>query len=509
MPTSWSRPAVSATLAALALIVPAVVGFAVTAHRGNGNPPIPSTKDAPPAHAETRNAPAVPPVAGRFFETKVRPVLAEACLKCHGARKARGGLRLDSRAALLRGGDRGPAVVPGDPDASLLIQAVRYTHEQVKMPPGERLSDATADLLAEWVRDGAVWPEDAATPPKEIGPHWAFKPVAAVEPPADPSGWSRGPVDRFIRAGLREHDLQPTPPADKATLLRRVTFDLTGLPPTPEEVDAFLKDVAPDAYEKVVDRLLDSPRYGERWGRHWLDVARYADTGGFEADHLYPNAWRYRDYVIRSLNADKPFDRFIQEQVAGDELWPDDPDAAIATALYCVGPALAESAMVSGQLEYEWLTDAADTTGAAFLGLTFGCARCHDHKYDPITQKDYYALQAVFAASDRPYPEKVRLLRIKALNGLLSDAPVPEALKADPRCTSGPRTSRASGSSTAPGRWKSTACVAANWASRARSWGPPSPRRCCPAGTGRTSRRGRRRGAGRRWPAGSRRRTTR
>ena len=434
MPTPWSRTAVSATFAALALIVPAVVGLADSARRGDGSRPTLPSGDAPPAHAETPIASTVPPDAGRFFETKVRPVLAEACLRCHGARKARGGLRLDSRAALLRGGDRGPAVVPGDPDASLLIQAVRYTHEQVKMPPGKRLPDATADLLAAWVRDGAVWPEDAATPPKEIDPHWAFKPVAAVEPPADPSGWSRGPVDRFIRAGLREHNLEPTPPADKGTLLRRVTFDLTGLPPTPEEIDAFLKDVAPDAYEKVVDRLLDSPRYGERWGRHWLDVARYADTGGFEADHLYPNAWRYRDYVIRSLNADKPFDRFIQEQVAGDELWPDDPDAAVATAFYCVGPALEESAMVSGQLENEWLTDAADTTGAAFLGLTVGCARCHDHKYDPITQKDYYSLQAVFAASDRPYPEKVRLLRIKALNGLLSDAPVPETLKADSRC---------------------------------------------------------------------------
>src|SRR5262249_21595683 len=198
-------------------------------------------------------------------------------------------------------------------------------------------------------------------------------------------------------------------PAGKQTLIRRATFDLTGLPPTPEEVDSFLADDSPAAWPRLVERLLASPAYGERWGRHWLDVARYADSGGFEADYYYPSAHRYRDWVIRSLNADKPFDRFLQEQVAGDELWPRDPEAVTATALYCVGPALAESAMVSSQLEYEWLTDAADTTGAAFLGLTLGCARCHNHKYDPITQKEYFALQAIFAASDRPFPAKVRL----------------------------------------------------------------------------------------------------
>jgi hypothetical protein len=262
-----------------------------------------------------------------------------------------------------------------------------------------------------------------------------FAPVGKVEPPADDSGWSANAIDRFVRAKMREQGLQPAQPADKRTLIRRVTFDLIGLPPTPAEVDAFLADHSADAFAKVVDRLLASLQYGERWGRHWLDVVRYADTGGFEADHLYPNAWRYRDYVIRSLNADKPFNRFLQEQVAGDELWPEDQEAILATGLYSVGPALSESAMVTGQLEYEWLTDVADTTGAAFLGLTFGCARCHDHKYDPITQKDYYALQAIFADSDRPYPDKVRLVRIKALNGLLSDAPVPKKLLDDPRCT--------------------------------------------------------------------------
>jgi hypothetical protein len=280
----------------------------------------------------------------------------------------------------------------------------------------------------------------AEAPPDQTTPATArrsgtFTPVPRVELPADATGWSANPIDHFVAAKLREHSLQPAGPADKRTLIRRVTFDLIGLPPTPAEVDAFLADRAPDAYAKLVDRLLASPQYGERWGRHWLDVVRYADTGGFEADYFYPSAWRYRDYVIRSLNVDKPFDRFIQEQVAGDELWPDDPNAVLATALYSVGPVLGESVMVDKQLEYEWLTDAADTTGAAFLGLTFGCARCHDHKYDPITQTDYYAMQAIFAASDRPYPPKVRLGRIKALNGLLSEAPVPKELLNDPRCT--------------------------------------------------------------------------
>ena len=234
---------------------------------------------------------------------------------------------------------------------------------------------------------------------------------------------------------LEEHGLKPAPAAGRLTLLRRLSFDLLGLPPTPDEVARFLGDQEPDAYERLVDRLLASPRYGERWGRHWLDVVRYADTGGFETDLLYPRAWRFRDYVIRSLNADKPFDRFAREQVAGDELWPDEPDAVLGSTLYSVGPALVDSAMVTGQLEYEWLTDAADTTGEVFLGLTFGCARCHDHKYDPIRQRDYFAMQAIFAASDRSYPDKVRLNRIKALNGLLSEVPVPKELLDDPRCT--------------------------------------------------------------------------
>jgi hypothetical protein len=355
-------------------------------------------------------------------------------VQCHGGKKVKGGLRLDSRAGLLEGGESGPAVVPGAPDKSLLIQALRYVHEDIKMPPDKQLPGPVVAAFAEWVKDGAVWSRGMVVSVRARSRlPWAFEPLKKVSLPPDPAGWAAQPIDRFIRQQQRTRGLEPAVKADRRTLLRRATLDLTGLPPTPEEVDAFTTDRSPGAWAGVVERLLASPRYGERWGRHWLDVVRYADTGGFEADHLYPEAWRYRDYVIGSFNRDKPFDRFIQEQVAGDELWPE--NKAHATGLYCVGPVQGESAMVSNQLEYEWLTDAVDTTGAAFLGLTFGCARCHDHKYDPITQADYYAMQAIFAASDRPYPAKVRLLRIKALDGLLSEAPVPKKLLTDPRCT--------------------------------------------------------------------------
>jgi len=266
--------------------------------------------------------------------------------------------------------------------------------------------------------------------------HWSFLPIQApVTPRPQDASWVRNPIDAFVLHKLEDAGLKPARSAGRLTLLRRVCFDLLGLPPSPEQIDRFLGDGRWDAYERMIDRLLASPQYGERWGRHWLDVVRYADTGGFETDLVYANAWRFRDYVIRSLNDDKPFDRFIQEQVAGDELWPDDPGAALGSAMYSVGPALADSAMVTGQLEYDWLTDATDTTGEAFLGLSLGCARCHNHKYDPIRQSEYFAMQAIFAASDRPYPDKVRLARVKALNGLLSDAPVPKDLLDDPRCT--------------------------------------------------------------------------
>jgi hypothetical protein len=369
-----------------------------------------------------------------FFETRIRPVLESTCFRCHGGEKVRGGLRVDSREALLKGGNTAPALMPGQPEQSLLIQAIRHKHDDIHMPPGRPLAAPIVADFALWIKNGAAWSPNGA-PPFRMKRHWAIEPIQSIAVPSSASGWSANIVDRFVEAKLRERGLEPAAAADRRTLIRRVTFDLVGLPPTPREVDAFMKDRTPDAFARVVDRLLASPHYGERWGRHWLDVVRFADTGGFEADHLYPNAWRYRDYVIRAFNSDMPFDRFVQEQTAGDELWPEDAERNVATGLYAVGPALGDSAMVSNQLEYEWLTDAADTTGAAFLGLTLGCARCHDHKFDPISQHEYFALQAIFAASDRPFPDKVRLLRIKALNGMLSDAPVPKELLNDPRCT--------------------------------------------------------------------------
>jgi hypothetical protein len=385
----------------------------------------------------TPAAPEPAPQAGEaLFEQKIRPVLEGTCFKCHGGEKIRGGLRVDARAALLKGGETGPALVPGNAEKSLLIQAIRYGQDEIKMPPGKPLAAPVVADFERWVKQGAPWPTLAPTfVAHKTSRRWAFEAISKVEPPVDSTGWSASPIDQFVSAILQQHRLTPARQTDKHTLIRRATFDMIGLPPTPAEVDAFLADDSPEAFARVVDRLLASPQYGERWARHWLDVVRYADTAGFEADEMYRGAWKYRDYVIRSLNADKPFDRFLQEQVAGDELWPSDPEAQTATAMFCVGPALAESAMISNQLEYEWLTDAADTTGAALLGVTLGCARCHDHKYDPVTQHDYFALQAIFAASDRPFPDKIRLVRIKTLNGLLSETPVPKALFNDPRCT--------------------------------------------------------------------------
>ena len=224
---------------------------------------------------------------------------------------------------------------------------------------------------------------------------WSFKPlVGSGLVVGSNESAANNEIDRLVLEKLRSAGLSPAKQASRLTLIRRASFDLLGLPPSEEAINTFLHDTRPNAYERLIDRLLDPPQYGERWARHWLDTVRYADTSGFEKDHLYPNAWQYRDYVIRSLNSDKPYDRFVQEQIAGDELWPDDPDAVTATAAYCVGPAVDEAAMKSTELEHEWRVDSVDTAGAAFLALTVGCARCHDHKYDPISQKDYYSLHA-------------------------------------------------------------------------------------------------------------------
>jgi hypothetical protein len=347
------------------------------------------------------------PEAAAFFEQKVRPIFQESCFSCHShaAKKSKGGLMLDSRAAILQGGGRGPAIVSGKPDESVLMKAVDRHDEDLKMPPTKKLTADQVAILREWVQRGAPWAGGSAAsttrPPGTITNEdrqwWAFQSVRAVEPPdvRDPD-WRGNAIDRFVRAKLDAAGLTPAPPADRRSLIRRVTFDLIGLPPTPREIEAFVDDQSTDAYEKLVDRLLESPRYGERMGRLWLDVARYAETDGFKADDDRPGAWRYRDYVIESFNADKRYDRFIKEQLAGDEIAPDDPAALVATGF-----------LRGGVYEYnnrdapaQWdsiLNELTDTVGDAFLAMGMGCARCHDHKFDPILQNDYFRLKAFFA----------------------------------------------------------------------------------------------------------------
>lgn len=344
----------------------------------------------------------------KFFETRVRPLLAEHCFECHGTEKQKGQLRLDSAEGLLTGGESGDAVLPGDPDASLLIQAVRW--ESYEMPPGGKLPASEIEILEDWVRRGAKWPgaDPSGTSPKPRGPvagftdedrsWWAIQPLSDPQVPRDPEDvWSRNEIDRFLYEGMKQNGLTPAPEADRETLIRRLSFDLIGLPPAPEQVEEFVNDSAPDAWEKLVDRLLASPQYGERWARLWLDVVRYADSDGYRIDHYRPDSWKYRDYVIRSLNADKPYDRFVQEQVAGDELFPDSPDALIATGYMRHWIYEYNNRDVRGQWDLI-LNEITDTTGDVFLGVGLQCARCHDHKYDPILQKDYYRLRAFFEA---------------------------------------------------------------------------------------------------------------
>jgi Protein of unknown function (DUF1553)/Protein of unknown function (DUF1549)/Planctomycete cytochrome C len=343
--------------------------------------------------------------ADTFFETKIRPVLVESCFKCHGGTKTSHGLRVDSREALLKGGTSGPAIVPNDAEKSLLIRALRHTADDLKMPPGKRLPDAVVADLTTWIAHGARWPQTAVAAAFRPEQHWAFQPVRVSDPPPDDSGWAATPIDRFIAAGLRQQHLTPVGPAEPRALARRVTFDLTGLPPTVEETEAFVNDTSADAYPRLVERLLASSAYGERWGRHWLDIARYADTAGDNADYPVPEAHLYRDYVIDAFNNDKPYDQFVREQLAGDILAKDGPaekyaDRVVATGFLALSRRYATAPY---ELWHLTLEDAIDTTGKAFLGLTLRCARCHDHKFDPITQTDYYALYGFFASTQFPW----------------------------------------------------------------------------------------------------------
>jgi len=349
-----------------------------------------------------------------FFEQKIRPVLVTHCYECHSDKavtngKLKAGLRVDSRDGLRNGGDSGPAVVPRDLKKSLLISALK--HEDWQMPPKGKLPESVIADFMKWIELGAPDPRRSesqvpqsrpSAPTKTNEPkssmHWAFQPLTRHPPPEIPhDSWSLNSIDSFIRDRQRIHHLASSPEANRDTLLRRVTLDLIGLPPTIEEIDEFLADQSPDAFERVVDRLLASPHFGERWGRHWLDLARYADSSGFHNDLDRPTAWRYRDWVIRSLNSDLPYSRFVAEQLAGDEVPEASEESIVATGFCRNGPSNDDN-MGNDKEKYrlDQLDDVISTTASVFLGLTVGCARCHDHKYDPLPTEDYYRFLAIF-----------------------------------------------------------------------------------------------------------------
>jgi mono/diheme cytochrome c family protein len=366
------------------------------------------------------------PQTTEFFEKRIRPLLVARCIDCHGADQSESDLRLDSRADMLEGGSRGAAIVPGDPDKSLLIRAVNHA-DTLAMPPKEKLSQRDINDLTAWVKAGAVWPDGDKPKPAAKKPaakaaasvmqftdeqknFWAFQPMKHAAPPSVKlERWVQSPIDRFILSELEARALQPAEVADKRTLIRRATFDLTGIPPTPDEVAEFLADQEPDAFARVIDRLLASPRYGERWGRHWLDVARYGDSNGLDENLAHANAFRYRDWVISAFNRDLPYDEFVREQIAGDLLPPEgdsnDPgiaaqqnDRLTATGFLVIGAKmLAEDDPLKMQMDI--VDEQVDTIGKAFMGLTLGCARCHDHKYDPVSMADYYSLAGIFKST--------------------------------------------------------------------------------------------------------------
>jgi mono/diheme cytochrome c family protein len=350
-----------------------------------------------------------------FFEKKIRPMLANHCVICHSAdTNSKGGLRLDDRNGLLTGGNTGPAIVPGQPEKSNLLRRVTQTELKKRMPiEGMHLTDAEVADLTAWIKDGAAWPAvrvpaSLGRPKAEYGSlrrqHWAWQPLSEPRPPAvRDAQWPRSDLDRFVLAKLESKKLLPVADADKRTLIRRVAFDLTGLPPTPSEVDAFLKDDSPQAFEKVADRLLASPQFGERWGRHWLDVARYGESTGPSRNIPYPHAWRYRDYVIDSINADVPFDRFVREQIAGD-LLPAKSSAErdrlnTATGFLALGVKDVNQRF-KVRFEMDNVDEQIDAVSRGFLALTVTCARCHDHKFDPIPARDYYALAGIFTSTE-------------------------------------------------------------------------------------------------------------
>jgi hypothetical protein len=406
---SWVRVR-RAVGGAVAITLATLVGSAVRASQT----PAPAAQQAAP----NSSAPGT-----ERFETTIRPLLAANCYACH-TNSAMAGLRVDSRESLLRGGSSGPAVVPGDPDSSLLLKVLQHTDGFPQMPRGRaKLPAADIEAIASWIRDGAVWPAAADAAPAPAVSHervitaeqrafWSFTPLGQTSPPdVRDSAWPRTGIDRFILSRLEREGLQPVAPADKLTLLRRATLDLTGLPPTPDEVDAFLKDESPDAFEKVIDRLLASPHYGEAWGRMWLDVARFGEDDYRSLDpkgrgfNPYPNAHLYRDWVIRAFNDDLSYDTFVQAQLAADQLEAAERVRHLpALGFLGLGPWYFDNGAVEITRADE-RHDRVDAVSRGLLGLTVGCARCHDHKYDAIPTKDYYALAGIFINTEyHEYP---------------------------------------------------------------------------------------------------------
>jgi hypothetical protein len=333
----------------------------------------------------------------------VRQILSQRCYSCHASAKAMGGVRFDRKAgAFGRGSSGSPTIVPGDPGASEIMRRIRETDPAKRMPLGQKpLSEQEIAALETWIRNGAQWQKD-----DEVGSqqHWAYRPLRNTPPPAK-STWARNPIDAFILAAMQGKGLSPSQPSSRQVLIRRLAFDLTGLPPDPDEVDRFVKNPSPRAEEELIDKLLANPQFGERWSRHWLDSARYADSEGYENDLDRPQAYRYRDFVIQALNEDMPFDQFVRWQIAGDEYAPENPRALIATGFLTSGPRVIISGVDSKEnkerMLYDELDDIVSTTSQAMLGMTVGCARCHDHKYDPIPARDYYRLAAIFRNIDR------------------------------------------------------------------------------------------------------------
>jgi hypothetical protein len=377
------------------------------------------------------DAASLPPAVARpvDFAKEVRPIFLANCYQCHGPDKQKSAFRLDIKAATLKGGEQGLDIIPGQSSESRLIRFVAGLVDDMQMPPkGEKLTAEQIGILRAWIDQGAIWPDGIdAVPSKPKNEYWTFQPaVRPAVPTMKLKPWVRNEIDAFILQRLEKENLTSSPEADKRTLIRRLSFNLLGLPPTPEEIDQFLADNRADAYEKLVDRLLNSPRYGERWARHWLDTVHFGETHGYDKDKTRPNAWPYRDYVIRSFNDDKPYSRFVEEQLAGDALFPDDPDGVVATGFIAAGPwdfvghaELPESKTDGLIARYNDRDDMVMTTMSTFQSLTVHCARCHDHKFDPISQEDYYRLQAVFAGvdrADRPFdPDKETFHRRKSL----------------------------------------------------------------------------------------------